>query len=60
MNLTNLSLDELNLILAGLGELPAKMVLSLINKIQAQVKPQLPPAPELPTPQHTILNESGN
>ena len=32
--------DEANVVLAGLGELPAKVSLSVIQKIQAQAKEQ--------------------
>jgi hypothetical protein len=36
-----LSLDEINLLLSTLGELPANKSMSLILKIQQQVNPQL-------------------
>lgn len=42
LNLT-LSNDDVNLLLAGLGELPAKFSLQLIQKIQLQVQEQLQP-----------------
>lgn len=40
-----LTADEANLILAGLSELPAKVSLALINKIQQQGQAQIQPAP---------------
>ena len=36
-----LTIDEVNLVLAGLGELPAKTSIELIHKIQAQGTSQL-------------------
>ncbi len=36
-----LTLDEVNVILAGLGELPAKVSVSVIDKVRSQVYPQL-------------------
>lgn len=47
------TLDEANLILAGLGELPAKATIGLINKLQNQAAPQLQSeaAPSLPSDQ---------
>lgn len=47
------TLDEANLILAGLGELPAKATIGLINKLQNQAAPQLQAeaAPSLPSDQ---------
>ena len=45
-----LTLDEINTILAGLGELPAKASLGVIEKVRMQVIPQVqsqqPAAPE--------------
>ena len=42
-----LSIDEANVILAGLGELPSKTgAWNLILKIQQQAQPQLPPVEE--------------
>lgn len=42
MELTfTVTLDEANVLLAGLGELPAKMSSNLINKLQVQAAPQL-------------------
>ena len=45
---TNITMDEANLILAGLQELPAKVANPLTQKIQVQAKSQLPqePAPQ--------------
>ena len=36
-----LTVDEVNGVLAGLGELPAKVSMGLIQKIQKQAAPQL-------------------
>jgi hypothetical protein len=47
LNLT-LTLDETNLVLTSLGELPAKVSLSLINKIRGQASPQLQPPSDEP------------
>lgn len=35
------SVDEANIIMAGLGELPAKVSTALITKLQQQAAPQL-------------------
>jgi len=45
---TDITMDEANLILAGLQELPAKVANPLTQKIQLQAKSQLPqePAPQ--------------
>jgi len=45
---TDITMDEANLILAGLQELPAKVANPLTQKIQLQAKSQLP---KEPTPQ---------
>lgn len=39
-SLTDLSIDEINLLLNGLGELPSKMSYFLINKIHKCIKEQ--------------------
>lgn len=36
-----LTLDEVNVVLGGLGELPAKVSVNVIDKIRAQVVPQV-------------------
>jgi len=41
----NLTLTEVNAILTGLGELPAKSSMGLIQKIQQQAGPQIQPVP---------------
>ena len=41
----DLSLDEINLVLNALGELPAKTSMGVISKIQAQAQPQVTPEP---------------
>lgn len=44
----SVSVEEANVILSGLGELPAKYSTGLINKLQAQASTQLQSAPETP------------
>jgi len=41
----DLSLQEINVLLAALGELPAKTSIAVINKIQQQAQPQVVPEP---------------
>lgn len=41
----DLSLEEINVILGGLGELPAKASMGVIQKIQQQAAPQVQPEP---------------
>lgn len=36
-----LTVDELNIVLAGLGELPAKSSIAVIDKIRNQAVPQI-------------------
>ena len=53
----NLFLEEVNLILGSLGNLPFNQVSGLIEKIKAQAIPQLPQEPQ--EPQDTAVgNES--
>ena len=40
-----LTIEEVNVLLQGLGELPAKLSLNLINSIQNQAAPQMQPQP---------------
>lgn len=40
MYTVNLTTEELNIILAALGEMPAKITLKVINSIYKQVEPQ--------------------
>ncbi len=42
-----LTLDDINLILTGLGELPAKLSISLIDKIRSQASRQLAESTEI-------------
>ena len=42
---TGITMDEANIILAGLQELPAKVANPLTQKLQAQAKGQLPQEP---------------
>ena len=41
----DLSLDEVNIVLNALGELPAKTSMAVISKIQSQAQPQVTPEP---------------
>lgn len=41
-----LSLDDINVVLAGLGELPAKTSLAVIEKVRSQAVSQLQEAQE--------------
>ena len=41
----DLSLEEINMVLGGLGELPAKASMGVIQKIQQQAGPQVTPEP---------------
>ena len=41
----NLSLEELNLVLSALAELPAKISMNLIGKVTAQAQQQLQAQP---------------
>ena len=43
----DLSLEEVNMVLGGLGELPAKASMGVIQKIQQQAGPQVTPAVEV-------------
>ena len=45
LNFTNLTPDEANIILAGLGELPAKISMVLIAKLKQQGDAQMQPPP---------------
>ena len=50
ITITNLTIDEINLILAGLSELPTKSgAYPVAMKIKTQADAQLPP-PEAPAP----------
>jgi hypothetical protein len=52
--LSELSVDEVNCILAGLQELPAKIANPLSQKIHDQAQEQMPKqeaAPQIPSPQ---------
>jgi len=52
--ISELSVDEVNCILAGLQELPAKIANPLSQKIHDQAQQQMPKqetAPEVPLPQ---------
>ena len=55
INFTDLTPDEANIILAGLGELPAKISMGLIAKLKQQGDAQMrPPQPE---PQQEVLDK---
>ena len=55
-----LSIDDTNVVLAGLGELPAKASFDLINKIKVQAGPQLQPQPQVEqaAPTQELLTET--
>jgi len=40
-----LTIEEVNVVLQGLGELPAKLSMNLITSIQNQAAPQMQPQP---------------
>jgi len=40
--LTFKTLEEVNIVMNGLGELPAKVSINLIGEINKQIQPQLP------------------
>ena len=42
-----LSPEEVNLLLAALGELPAKVSMALLLKVKEQCDPQMPPAQQV-------------
>lgn len=48
ITLTNLSVQEINLLIAGLGKLPLEISADLWGKVRQQTEAQLPPKPELP------------
>ena len=54
INFTDLTPDEANIVLAGLGELPAKISIQLIAKLKRQGDAQMQPAPE---PQQEVLDK---
>lgn len=41
-----LTIEEVNLVLQGLGELPAKLSINIINSIQTQAASQMQPQPD--------------
>ena len=55
INFTELTPDEANIVLAGLGELPAKISMALIVKLKQQGDAQMqPPATE---PEQEVLDK---
>ena len=58
INFTDLTPDEANIVLAGLGELPAKISMALIIKLKQQGDAQMqPPAqPVQPAPKQEVLD----
>jgi len=46
INFTDLTPDEANIILAGLGELPAKISMGLLLKLKQQGDAQMQPPPK--------------
>ncbi len=55
INFTDLTPDEANIVLAGLGELPAKISMGLIAKLKQQGDAQMQP-PAQPAPKQEVLN----
>lgn len=57
-----LTLDEANIVLAGLGELPAKASLGVIDKVRSQAVSQLQAAAAVAAEaaQETVSAESAN
>ena len=53
INFTDLTPDEANVILAGLGELPAKISMVLIAKLKQQGDAQIQPPP----PKQEVLDK---
>jgi len=51
-----LSVDEVNVVLAGLGELPAKASLSIIDKIRSQAVGQLQASAEPAAVEGEVVN----
>ena len=47
INFTDLTPDEANIVLAGLGELPAKISMALLIKLKQQGDAQMQPAQEV-------------
>lgn len=54
ITITLKDLNEVNLVLSGLGELPCKQVIDLVHRIQAQTQQQLKPAAP-PVPRKRVL-----
>ena len=46
-----LTIEEVNLVLQGLGELPAKLSINIINSVQTQAASQMQPQPDQAAPQ---------
>ena len=55
-----LSGEEVNLVLTGLGELPAKQTINLILRIQAQAQAQMAPPAEQPVAEGEAPKGSDN
>ncbi len=53
INFTDLTPDEANIILAGLGELPAKISMGLLLKLKQQGDAQMQPPP----PKQEVLDK---
>jgi hypothetical protein len=46
----NLTVDEVNVVLAGLGKLPLEAGIAVFESIKTQAQPQLQDAPAAPAP----------
>jgi hypothetical protein len=54
-----LTIEEINLVLQGLGELPARLSMNLINSIQNQAAPQMQPQADQAAPEMQSAIEEG-
>ncbi len=52
----NLSVEDVNLVLNALAELPAKVSMGLINKISVQAQQQLQAAPSVANRDDEVVN----
>ena len=53
-----LTIEEINLVLQGLGELPAKLSINLINSVQTQAASQMQPQSDQAAPEmQSVIEE---
>ena len=50
ITLTDLTVNDMNIIMAGLGKLPLEAVIDLWSRIKAQAEAQLNPPADAPAP----------